>query len=62
MTVIDSSAFDHLIFDSSQVSPTKPSSQRFVSTINDTSNPVSGEGSLPLTDILSLDYVLLFPL
>jgi hypothetical protein len=50
-----------MTFDSSQVSLTKPSSKQFVSTANGTLNPVRGEGSVPLTNDLSLDSVLIVP-
>ena len=50
-----------MTFDSNQVSLIKSSSQKFISTIKGTSNPVSGERSLPLIDTLSLDFVLVLP-
>ena len=56
--IIDSGATDHMTFDSRQVSPVRPSSQKFVSTANGNTTPVIGEGSLTLTDTLNLDYVL----
>ena len=48
-------------FYSRQVSPLKPSSQKFVSTANGSSAPIIGEGYLPLTDTLNLDSVLVVP-
>jgi hypothetical protein len=48
-------------FNSSQVSLIKSSLQKFVFTANDTSNLVSWEGLLPLTDTLSLDSLLVVP-
>ena len=41
--IIDSGATDHMTFDSKQVSPLKPSIQKFVSTANGTSTSVIGE-------------------
>ena len=52
--IIDSGATDHMTFDSRQVSPLKPSSQKFVSTANGSLAPIIGEWSLPLTDTLNL--------
>ena len=59
--IIDSGATDHMTFDSRQVSPLKPFSQKFVSTTNGSSALVIGEGSLPLTDTLNLDSILVVP-
>jgi len=59
--IIYSGASDHMTFDSSQVSLTKPSSKQFVSTTNGTSNSVRREGSIPLTNDLSLDFILVVP-
>ena len=59
--IIDSGATDHMTFDSRQVSPLKPFSQKFVSTANGSLNPVIGEKTLPLTNTLNLDYVLVVP-
>ena len=59
--IIDSGATDHMMFDSRQVSPLKPSTQKFVSTTNGSSAPIIGEGSLPLTDTLNLDSILVVP-
>lgn len=50
-----------MTFDSRQVSPLKPSSQKNVSTTNGNTTSVIGEGSLTLTDTLNLDYVLVVP-
>ncbi|RVW94742.1 Retrovirus-related Pol polyprotein from transposon RE2 [Vitis vinifera] len=52
---------DHMNFDSRQVSPLRPSSQKIVSTTNGNTTPVIGEGSLTLTDTLNLDSVLVVP-
>ncbi|RVW89132.1 Retrovirus-related Pol polyprotein from transposon TNT 1-94 [Vitis vinifera] len=50
-----------MTFDSRQVSPLRPSSQKIVSTANGNTTPVIGEGSLTLTDTLNLDSVLVVP-
>ncbi|RVW87558.1 Rust resistance kinase Lr10 [Vitis vinifera] len=52
---------DHMNFDSKQVSPLRPSSQKIVSTTNGNTTPVLGEGSLTLIDTLNLDFVLVVP-
>ncbi|RVW92303.1 Retrovirus-related Pol polyprotein from transposon TNT 1-94 [Vitis vinifera] len=59
--IIDSGAIDHMTFDSRQISPLRPSSQKIVSTANGNTTPVIGEGSLTLTDTLNLDSVLVVP-
>ncbi|PON46458.1 hypothetical protein TorRG33x02_325900, partial [Trema orientale] len=59
--IIDSGATDHMTFDSKNISYFRPSSQKFVSTINGTSIPVIGEGSLSLNTSLNLDSVLVVP-
>ncbi|WJZ83066.1 hypothetical protein VitviT2T_002777 [Vitis vinifera] len=59
--IIDSGATDHMTFDSRQVSPLRPSSQKIVSTANGNTTPVIGKGSLTLTDTLNLDSVLVVP-
>ena len=56
--IIDFGATDHMTFDSRQVSPLRPFSQKIVSIANGNTTPVIGERSLTLTDILNLDYVL----
>ena len=50
-----------MTFDSRQVSPLRPSSQKIVSTANDNTTPVIGEGSLTLIDTLNLDSTLVVP-
>ena len=57
--IIDFGASDRMTFDSSQVSLIKPSSKQFLSIVNGTSNPVRGERFVPLTNDLSLDFVLI---
>ena len=59
--IIDYGATDHMTFDSRQVSPLKPSSQKIISTANGNTTPIIGEGSLTLTDTLNLDSVLVVP-
>ena len=59
--IIDSSAMDHMTFDSRQVSPLKSSSQNSVSTANGTSISIIGEGSLSLTNTLNLYSILVVP-
>ncbi|KAK2996779.1 hypothetical protein RJ639_025625 [Escallonia herrerae] len=59
--IVDSSATDHMTFDSRQVSTLKQSSQKFVTTANGTPAPIIGEGHLPLTDNMNLDSVLVVP-
>ena len=51
--IIDAGTTHHMTFDSRQVSPLRPSSQKIVSTANDNTTPISGEGSLTLTDTLN---------
>ena len=50
-----------MTFDSRQVSPFRPSSQKIVFTANSNTTPVIGEGSLILIDTLNLDFVLIDP-
>lgn len=59
--IIDSGATNHMTFDSRQVTKVKPSLQKFISTANGDEAPIIGEGSLILTDTLSLDSVLVVP-
>ena len=59
--IIDFGATYHMTFDSRQVSPLRPFSQKIVSTANGNITPVIGEGSLILTDTLNLDSVLVVP-
>nr|CAN71679.1 hypothetical protein VITISV_015841 [Vitis vinifera] len=56
--IIDSGATDHMTYDSRQVSPLRPSSQKIVSIANGNTTPVIREGSLTLTDTLNLNSVL----
>ena len=50
-----------MTFDSKQVSPLRPSSQKIVSIANGNTTPVIGEGCLTLTNTLNLDSVLVVP-
>ncbi|RVW50306.1 Retrovirus-related Pol polyprotein from transposon TNT 1-94 [Vitis vinifera] len=59
--IIDSSATDHMTFDSRQVSPLRSFSQKIVSTANGNTTPIIGERSLTLTDTLNFDSVLVVP-
>ena len=52
--IINFGATDHMTFDSRQVSTLSLSSQKIVSTANGNITPVIGEGSLTLTDLLSV--------
>lgn len=47
-----------MTLDSRQASSLKPSSQKYISTTNGSSEPISGEGSLSLINNLILDSVL----
>ncbi|CAL8075670.1 unnamed protein product [Prunus armeniaca] len=53
--VIDTRATDHMTFDPRQITSHTPSSQSVMSNANGTSSPVIGEGSLSLSDSLTLD-------
>ncbi|WKA01900.1 hypothetical protein VitviT2T_020152 [Vitis vinifera] len=59
--IIDSDATNHMTFDSRQVSPLRPSSQKIVSIANGNTTPVIREGFLTLTDTLNLDSILVVP-
>ena len=59
--IIDSSATDHMTFDSNHIQSMKPSKQHIVSTANGTPSPVIGEGSISLLNNLNLDSVLVVP-
>ena len=59
--IIDSGVTYHITFDSRQVSPLRPSSQKNISITNGNITLVIGEGSLTLTDTLNLDSVLVVP-
>ena len=59
--IIDSGATDHMTFDNLHIQFMKPSKQHIESTTNGTPSPVIGEGSITLTENLSLDSVLVVP-
>ncbi|KAI5332284.1 hypothetical protein L3X38_022413 [Prunus dulcis] len=59
--VIDTGATDHMTFDPRQIYSHTPSSQSVVSNANGTLSLVIGEGSLSLSDSLTLDSVLIAP-
>ncbi|CAL9011096.1 unnamed protein product, partial [Prunus brigantina] len=59
--VIDTGATDHMTFDPGQIISHTPPSQSVVSNANGTPSPVIGEGSLSLSDSLTLDSVLIVP-
>ncbi|KAI5324129.1 hypothetical protein L3X38_033202 [Prunus dulcis] len=59
--VIDTGATDHMTYDPGQLTSHTPSSQLVVSNANGTPSPVIGEGSLSLSDSLTLDSVLIVP-
>ena len=50
-----------MTFDSRQVSPFRPSSQKIVFITNGNTTPVIEEGSLTFSDTLNLDSILVFP-
>ena len=50
-----------MTFDNHHIQSMKPSEQHIVSTANGTPSPVIGEGSITLTENLSLDSVLVVP-
>ena len=57
--IINSSATDHMTFDSRQISSLRHSSQKFISYANGHTTPIIGEGSLTLIDTLNLDSILI---
>ena len=59
--IIDSSATDHMTLDSQHVPSIKQSTTHIVSTANGNPSPVIGECSIPLSDNLNLDFVLVVP-
>ncbi|XP_062028861.1 uncharacterized protein LOC133744845 [Rosa rugosa] len=59
--IIDTGASDHMTNDPSLLEKLKPSSQNIVSTADGTPTPVTGEGSVVLSDTLTLDSVLVVP-
>jgi hypothetical protein len=59
--IIDSGATDHMTFDKLWLQSFKPSEQYIISSANGTSSSVNGEGSVILTENISLDSVLVVP-
>ncbi|KAL6208386.1 hypothetical protein ACLB2K_019336 [Fragaria x ananassa] len=59
--IIDTGASDHMCNDPSLLENFKPSSQNIVSTADGTPTPVTGEGSIILSNTLNLDSVLVVP-
>ena len=59
--IIDTGASDHMTRDSGQLKSLKPSSQSVISTANGSTSPITGEGSIILSDSLTLDTVLVVP-
>ncbi|XP_026450554.1 uncharacterized protein LOC113350634 [Papaver somniferum] len=59
--IVDSGATDHMTCDSKQISSLKPNLQKTVSTANGSQAPITGEGSISLTETLNLDSVLVVP-
>ena len=59
--IIDTGASDHMTRDSSQLKSVLPSSQSVISTANGSTSPISREGSVILSNILTLDIVLVVP-
>ena len=59
--IIDTGASDHMCNDPSLLKKLKPSSQNIVSTADGTPTPVTGEGSIVLSNTLTLDSVLVVP-
>ena len=59
--IIDTGASDHMTWDSSQLKSVLPSSQLVISTANGSTSPITGEGSVILSNTLTLDTVLVVP-
>ena len=59
--IIDTCTFDHMTWDSSQLKSVLPSSQSVISTANGSTSPITGEGSVILSNTLTLDTVLVVP-
>nr|KYP50692.1 hypothetical protein KK1_027509 [Cajanus cajan] len=59
--IIDLGATDHMTFDSRQISSLKPSLKELIFTANGNTTSVIGNGSLNLTNNLTLDSVLVVP-
>ena len=59
--IIDTGASDHMTRDSSQLKYVLTSSQLVISTANGSTSPITGEGSVILSNTLTLDIVLVVP-
>ena len=59
--IIDTGASDHMTRDSSQLKSVLPSSQSVISTANGITSPITREGSVILSNTLTLDNVLVVP-
>ncbi|KAH9696165.1 retrovirus-related pol polyprotein from transposon RE1 [Citrus sinensis] len=61
MWIIDTGASEHMTRDSSQLKSVLPSFQSVISTANGSTSPIIGEGSITLSNTLTLDTVLVVP-
>ena len=59
--IIDTGASDHMTRDSGNLKFPKPSSQSVICTANGSTSLITGEGSVTLTESLTLDTVLVVP-
>ena len=59
--IIDTGASDHMTRDSSKLKSILPSSQSVISTANGSTSSLTGEGSVILSNTLTLDTVLVVP-
>ena len=59
--IIDTGASDHMIRDSSKLQHLHPSSQQVISTAKGGTSPITGEGSLVISNAMTLDTVLVIP-
>ena len=59
--IIDTGASDHMTKDPGNLNSSKPCSRSIIYTANDSTSPITGEGSVILNDSLTLDTVLIVP-
>ena len=59
--IIDTGASDYMMWDSSQLKSVLPSSQSVISTTNGSTSPITGEGSVILSNTFTLDIFLVVP-
>ena len=59
--IIDTGVSNHMTRDFSQLKYVLPSSQSVISTANGSTSPITGEGSVILSNTLTLDTVLVIP-